>query len=164
MVERRVKHVVFFLIGLAFATRLGAQAEFTRHHGWIHLNGYSHHFAADDANDQLLGLGYTHYRRRYGPVIPAWEFDVFQDSGKKLSTYVGHSWTVPFKHLSAGVTAAVMYHRNFAAHNRLSTAPVAFPFLESRSERLKVRVYYIPPVRRASDQQIAVQILWAIRR
>jgi len=156
-----VKHFVFFLMGLVLAAPLGAQAEFTKHRGWVHLNGYSHHFAVEDANDQLLGIGYTHYRRLYGHVIPAWEFDAFQDSGKKLSTYVGHSWTFPLKYFSAGLTGAVMYHRNFAAHNRMSTLPVAFPFLETRGENLKARLYYVPPVRRASDQQVALQLMWA---
>lgn len=136
-----------------------AQPEFTDRHGWLHLNGYAHHFAVNDANDHLLGLGYTQYRRTYGRVIPAWEVDAFQDSGKKFAAYVGHSWTVPFRYFSAGLTGAIMYHHNFAAHNRLKTMPVAFPYLETRGTRLKARLYYVPPVRRASDEQVALQVM-----
>jgi len=158
-----VKRLLLSLWFCAGIVPVCAQSEFTAHRGWVHLNGYSHHFAAADANDQLLGLGYTHYRQRYGRVIRAWELDVFQDSARKFSGYVGHSWTVPFKHFSAGVTGAVMYHRNFAAQNKLKTLPVAFPFLETRGTRLKARLYYVAPVRRASDQQIALQLMWASR-
>jgi hypothetical protein len=158
-----VKVLLSCLVFAATACSAVAQSEFSEYRGWLHVNGYSHHFAAKDANDNLLGLGFTQYRRRYGRVIPAWEFDAFQDSGKRLSTYVGHSWTVPFKRASVGVTGALMYHRNFAAQNRLSVLPVAFPFVETRGTRVKARVYYVPPVRRASDQQLAVQLMCPLR-
>lgn len=159
-----MRRLLFFLIACAVAAHLHAESEFAAHRGWLHLNGYSHHFAVDDANDRLLGIGYTHYRRLYGRVLPAWEFDAFQDSAKKFSGYVGHSWTLPLRALSCGVTGAIMYHRNFAAQNQLKTLPVAFPFVESRGTGLKVRAYYIPPLRRASDAQLAVQVVWALRR
>lgn len=155
---------LFLVFLFAHSHSLRAQAEFTAHRGWLHLNGYSHHFAVDDANDQLLGVGYTLYRRRHGRVIRAWEVDAFQDSGKKFSAYVGHSWTFPFKYFSAGLTGAIMYHRNFAAQNRLSTLPVAFPFLETRGVRWKARLYYVAPARRASDQQIALQFMLPLQR
>jgi hypothetical protein len=154
-----VKIALLLLVGFGALHSLPAQAEFSDHRGWLHLNGYSHHFAASDANDRLLGIGFTHYRRLYGRVLPAWEFDMFQDSGQKFSAYIGHSWTVPFEWFSAGITGAIMYHRNFAAQNKLRTLPVAFPFIETRGTRLKVRLYYVPPVRSASDQQIALQLM-----
>ena len=163
-VERPVKPLVIFLTACAALAPLRAQDEFTQARGWLHLNGYSHHFAAADANDQLLGFGFTHYRRRYGRVLPAWELDLFQDSARKLSTYGGHSWTVPFERFSVGATAALMYHRNFATQNQLRILPVAFPFIETRGTRLKARLYYVAPVRNASDQQIAVQIMFPLWR
>lgn len=158
-----MKRLFFLFLLVGHTLPLIAESEFSEARGWLHLNGYSHHFAVRDANDQLLGVGYTHYRRRYGRIIPAWEFDAFQDSGKKFSAYVGHSWTFPFQYFSAGLTGAIMYHRNFAAQNRMNTLPVAFPFLETRGARLKARLYYVPPVRRASDQQIALQFMLPIR-
>jgi hypothetical protein len=159
-----VKLPAFVLIFFAAATTLFAAPEFTDHRGWLHLNGYTHHFAASDANDQLFGLGFTHYRRSYGRVLPAWEFDAFQDSGRKLSAYFGHSWTFPFRHFSVGVTGAIMYHRNFKSQNKLGTLPVAFPFIETRGSRIKARLYYVAPVRNASDQQIALQLMFPLWR
>lgn len=88
--------LLFFLIAGLGAASARAGSEFATDRGWLHFNGYSHHFAADDANDRLLGIGY--------------------------------------------------------------------PFVETRGTRLKVRAYYIPPVRRASDEQLAIQLVWALRR
>lgn len=140
-----------------------ATEEFTSRPTWAHVNGFSYHFAAPDANAALLGVGFTHYTRMFGRVLPAWEGDLFRDSGCKPSAYLGHSWTIPTRWLSVGATGAVMYHRNFAAQNRFRVLPVALPFVETRGERLKARLYYIPPVRRASDEQIAVQLMLAWR-
>jgi len=36
---------------------------------WLHVDGYSHHFAAPGANAALLGLGITRYEPRRGRVI-----------------------------------------------------------------------------------------------
>lgn len=152
------------IVRLLFLSMLGsvsvrAQAELSEVRTWIHLNGYTHHFAASDANNRLFGLGFTHYDRNYGRVRAAWEGDLFQDSACKPSGYLGRSWTFPVPFVSLGVTGAVMYHRNFAAQNRYRLLPVALPFLETRGGRLKVRAYYVPPVRRASDEQIALQLM-----
>lgn len=155
-VMKRYGLMLFLLVG---AASLRADQEFTANRGWLHVNGYSHHLAAPDANDALLGFGFTYYRRGYGRFLPAWEGDVFQDSARKPSVYLGHSWTMPTRRVSFGVTAALMYHRNFAAYHSAGIMPVAFPFLETRGSRVKARVYYIPPIRKASDQQIAVQIM-----
>ncbi|MEO5958861.1 MAG: hypothetical protein ABIZ49_03105, partial [Opitutaceae bacterium] len=48
------------------------EKERIRAQGWLHLNGYSHHFAAPDANARLLGTGVTWYRTNWGPVLRAW--------------------------------------------------------------------------------------------
>jgi len=37
--------------------------------------------------------------------------------------------------------------------------PVALPYLESRGTRYKVRLYYVPPIRRSSDHQVALQLM-----
>jgi hypothetical protein len=136
-----------------------AAPEFTQTRGWLHLNGYTHHFAAPDANDQLWGAGGTWYVRRYGPAAVAWEADVFQDSGRKLCAYVGQSWTFPTRLGHFGVTGGLMYHRNFAKQTRACILPIALPFWETGGERAKLRVYYIPPVRSRKDQQISFQLM-----
>ena len=152
-----------FLLLIIACSELPA-AEFTRTRGWLHANGYSRHFSADDANDRLLGLGFTYYTGRRGTWHTAWEGDVFRDSGRKVAGYVGYAWTRPTNWVSFGVTAALMHHRNFAAHNSLRILPVALPFLETRGERIKARIYYIPPIRRPSDHQVAVQLLLPLLR
>lgn len=127
--------------------------------GWLHLNGYTHHFEAPDANDNLLGVGATWYVKKWGRIARAWEADLFQDSGRKLSGYVGQSLTYRGRFANAGVTAALMYHRNFAKQNRWSVLPVALPYAELPLGKFSLRAYYIPPLRRGSDQQIAFQVL-----
>lgn len=155
-----------FLLGWLFLLSVAqAKPEFTQFRTWLHVNGYTYHFAAPGANDRLLGVGFTRYMPRRHFVIRAWEGDLFQDSGRRLSGYVGQSWTVPTRLVSLGLTGAVMYHRNFASHNRLWTLPVAFPFLEAGGPRVKARLYYVIPARRASDQQVALQLMlpWSFR-
>jgi hypothetical protein len=136
-----------------------AAPEFSQTRGWLHLNGYTHHFDAPGANDQLWGAGFTWYTRTYGAMVTAWEADVFQDSGRKLCAYAGGSLTTPTRWGNFGVTGALMYHRNFAKQTPMKILPVALPFWETRGERLKLRIYYIPPVRSRTDQQISFQLL-----
>lgn len=126
---------------------------------WLHLNGYSYHLVAKDCNSFLYGAGLTLYSRDTGRYRTAWEGDVFADSARKLSIYGGYSAVWKFGVLNAGATAAIMYHRNFHRENRFGILPVALPFVETGVRRVKVRIYYIPPVRRASDEQIAVQLM-----
>jgi len=145
--------------GLALCLSAAGAEEVAAYRGLLHVNGYTHHFAAPGANDNLLGLGVTWYDRRAGRFSMAWEADLFRDSGRQLSGYLGRSWTLPLRIGNVGVTGALMYHRNFASRNRLSVMPVALPYWETRGRWLRMRVYYVPPVRRASDQQIAFQIL-----
>jgi hypothetical protein len=132
--------------------------------GWLHLNGYTHHFTASDCNDRLFGLGGTWYTRSRGRMLTAFEADVFQDSARKPSAYVGHSWTAPFRFGSVGVTGALMYHRNFKTQNNWRLLPVALPFAETRLGGVKVRAYYVPPLRNASDHQIALQLMVPLAR
>src|SRR5262245_16473477 len=96
------------LVLLGCVTLGRAAPEFTQTRGWLHLNGYSHHFDAPDANDQLWGAGFTWYARRYGTTALAWEGDVFQDSGRKLCAYAGTSWTFSTRFGHPGLTAALM--------------------------------------------------------
>jgi hypothetical protein len=144
-----------------FLAALGSAqcSEFTDDPTWVHLNGYTRHFSATDCNDSLFGVGLTKYTRLDRTLITAWEADAFQDSARQLSAYVGYSWTAPTRWVSVGLTVAVMYHRNFLAEDSLGVLPVAFPYLETRGRGLKLRVYYVAPVRRASDEQVAVQLM-----
>lgn len=144
--------------GVRAAHGAGA-AEFTEFRGLLHLNGYTHHFAAPDANDNLFGPGFTWYGGRVGRFTMAWEADIFRDSGRKLSGYIGRSFTMPLHFGNVGVTGALMYHRNFATQNRLRILPVALPYWETRGTGLRLRFYYVPPIRNACDQPMAIQVL-----
>jgi hypothetical protein len=140
-------------------------AEAQRWRGYVHLNGYSHHFAAPGTNANILGTGVTWYTRSWGRVQTAWEADVFQDSAWKLSGYAGHSWTMPFRLGSVGATGALMYHRNFEKQCPVGVLPVILPFAETTVFRnAKLRAYYIPPLRNKCDEQVAFQLLIPFRR
>jgi hypothetical protein len=153
--------LLWFMIVLAPAS---AQGEGPRPPRWLHLNGYSHHFVAKDANAQLFGVGGTWYRKSGGKILRAWEADVFRDSGGKLSGHLGHSWTYTMRFVNLGATGSVMYHRNFASQNRWSILPVVLPYAEFPLRGSSLRLYYIPPVRDPDDHQLAVQLLIPIGR
>ncbi len=161
-VVKRLFLPLFFLMLGQIAV---AAPEFTQTRGWAHLNGYSHHFDAPDANNALFGAGFSWYVKRYGRTVQAWEGDVFLDSGRKVSGYFGRSLILPLGRFGgAGVTGALMYHRNFAKYNRANLMPVALPFFETGGEAMKLRIYYVPPVRSASDHQVAFQIMLPVWR
>jgi hypothetical protein len=153
------------LLALTLALVPSARAEDAHSRAWIHVNGYTHHFTARDANSHVFGTGVTWHRTRRGATRPAWEADVFQDSARKLSAYAGHSWTRPISRARIGATAALMYHRNFRAHTGAGVLPVVLPFVEVRpAAELKLRIYYIPPVRARDDHQMAVQLAVPLSR
>jgi len=152
------------LLASGVSLRAAGSPEFTYHRGWLHVSGYSHHFEAPDTNSKIFGGGFTWYSARSGNLITSWTADVYQDSARKLSAQVGRSWTLPLRWGSLGTTVAAMYHRNFKAHNPLSVMPVLLPFVETRGYRYKLRIYYVPPVRRRSDHQVALQLLTPVWR
>jgi hypothetical protein len=149
---------------LAWATFVHAAPEISEAPGWLHVNGYTHHFDAPGANDRLFGLGFTWYVRRFSTPVVAWEGDVFQDSACKLSGYLGQSWAFPTTFGNFGATGALMYHRNFVTQTRWRVLPVVLPFWETHGSRMKLRVYYIPPVRSRHDHQVTVQVLLPFSR
>lgn len=129
---------------------------------WFHLNGYTQHFDAPNTNSALFGVGFTWYQKPYHRILNGWEGDVFQDSARKPSGYLGYSGTIPFRIIGVGATVAIMYHRNFIDEDRWRILPVVLPFLEKGGEFFKVRLYYIPPVRRRYDQQVSLQLMTAL--
>ncbi|HVZ65984.1 MAG TPA: hypothetical protein VG936_15565 [Lacunisphaera sp.] len=147
------------LLVLFFTAGAWAQIEDLKPRGWLHLNGYTDHFDAPNANDELYGLGFTWYTKSAGHTERAWEGDVFRDSGNKLSAYAGHSWIYATRHWKAGLLAGLMYHRNFIKEDRWCLLPIALPFMELPLRAFSIRAYYVPPVRSRHDHQIAFQLL-----
>jgi hypothetical protein len=160
----RVVSSVIATVALANAVCGAGMPELAASHTMLHLNGYTHHFHAPGANDNLFGLGFTQYDRRAGRVTMAWEADIFLDSGNQLSGYAGRSWTMPLRFGKIGVTAAIMYHRNFLKQNNAGILPVGLPYWETPGSGARLRFYYIPAMRNASDHQIAIQLLTPLRR
>lgn len=152
----RLLALLFSLLVVACACRA---ADVIEPRGWLHLNGYSYHLIAKDCNSFLYGTGLTWYTRYTDSLHTAWEADVFADSARKPAAYVGYSVGLPLRWLTVGATGAIMYHRNFVAEDRFRILPVAVPFVEFGTRKVKLRVYYVPPVRRASDEQVCIQVL-----
>ena len=141
-----------------------AAAEPIAARGYLHLNGYTRHFSAPDANDALYGLGWTWYTQPRGRLLTAFEADIFEDSGRKLSAYIGYSWTATFRLANLGVTGALMRHRNFSPYNHACLLPVALPYGEFLVHGVKLRAYYVPPIRRKTDHQVAFQLMVPLLR
>jgi len=89
------------LLAINGSLRASGDPEFTYHRGWLHLNGYTHHFEVHDANAKLLGGGFTWYSTKSGIVIASWTADVYQDSARKLSGL----WVVPGRCRCAGAAS-----------------------------------------------------------
>lgn len=147
----------------AFLRSGSADEKFDRSHVWLHFDGLTYHFDAPGANSLLWGSGLTWYHKSSLPMLTAWEGDAFEDSERHLAAYLGHSWAIPFKYFNFGATAALMYHHDFASQNKYLTLPVVIPFLETHGRSLKLRIYYVPPVRNPTDQQVAAQLLLLFR-
>ena len=151
--------------GVSAAVVPGAVRAAEEPRAWLHVNGYSLHFHAPDANPYLAGLGLSLPAKPWGPFRASWVGDAFQDSGRKFSAYAGQAVTLPLgRGFDAGLTGALMYHRNFARHNRLSVLPVVLPFADYRLGTWKLRTYYVPPVRSVSDHQVAAQLMIPLDR
>src|SRR5688500_7465622 len=107
---RRCPLTIILLLALGPASRDALAAETVRARGWLHANGYTHHFSAPDTNANLFGAGFSWYTWRSEHLATAWELDFFQDSDRKFSGYVGRSWSIPLGQCQLGATAALMYH------------------------------------------------------
>src|SRR5215212_6920637 len=78
-----IRRMFFLFVFVTWpASRDAYGADMARARGWLHANGYTHHFAAPGANDNILGAGFTWYTWRSENLATAWEAVVFQDSGR----------------------------------------------------------------------------------
>ena len=135
---------------------------------WFHLNGLTIHFdkqpkPGETVNDYLFGGGFTwdfHATEKWTYAV---EFDAFLDSNEEISAILGPSARY---HLtswaSLGATGMVMYKEAFDRDYGFPVLPLALPFLQAGFEYLQVRMYYIPPVRRSTDEQLTFQLLFSL--
>lgn len=134
---------------------------------WFHINGLTIHFdkrpdPGETVNDYLFGTGFTWDFHRGQRWTFAVEFDVFLDSNEEISAILGPSARVRLIPLvEIGATAMAMYKEAFDRDYGFPVIPMALPFVQVGFEYLQLRMYYIPPVRRSTDEQLTFQLLVA---
>ncbi len=134
---------------------------------WFHLNGLTIHFdkrpePGETVNDYLFGTGFTWDFHRGSRWTFAVEFDIFWDSNEEISAILGPSARVRLiPMVEVGATAMAMYKEAFDRDYGFPVLPMALPFVQIGFEYVQLRMYYIPPVRRSTDEQLTFQLLVA---
>jgi len=131
---------------------------------YLHLNGYSIHFdkqpdPGETVNDYLLGLGGAVEFDTKGPLIWDISLDVFNDSNEEISVTFGPTVQYPLADwLGIGAAGFIMYKEAFQRDYNFPILPVPLPFLEGKTKYVHLRMFYIPPVRRSTDEQLVFQL------
>lgn len=131
---------------------------------YLHLNGYSIHFdkqpdPGETVNDYLLGLGGGIEFNTDGTLIWDISLDVFNDSNEEISVTLGPTVQYPLADwLGIGAAGFLMYKEAFQRDYGFPILPVPLPFLEGKTKYVHLRMFYIPPVRRSTDQQLVFQL------
>jgi len=110
-------------------------------------------------NDWPLGIGFNYELVRDPDWIWAVNADiVFFDSNDDFAGDIGTSvqWHNPV--VDVGMQFMILYKRNFENEWGVPIGPALFPYLQREFEFFAVRMYWIPPVRKASDNQVFFQI------
>lgn len=134
---------------------------------WFHINGLTIHFdkrpePGETMNDYLFGTGFTWDFYRGSRWTFAVEFDAFLDSNEEISAILGPSVRVRLiPMVEVGATAMAMYKEAFDRDYGFPILPMALPFVQVGFEYVQLRMYYIPPVRRSTDEQLTFQLLVA---
>ena len=145
---------------------------------YFHVNGLSYHFHGSPTSNAYLYGGGIHYDWLYlrdtrigflNGTMVAFEVDIFNDSQRHWAYAAGLSLTRPLKNVRSfsfdlGVTAGLIYKKNLRENSDLPLFPLAFPFVQFGTAKIKVRTTWIPPVRSAGDNQFFFQLLLRLRR
>jgi len=132
---------------------------------FLNLNGYAWHFEKGDeseekVNDWPLGVGLTYELKRKKDYIWTVDGDLFfVDSNNDFAAAVASSilWRTGF--IDIGARGGILYKQNFVDDWGVPLAPVILPFLQWESRYFAIKVIYIPPVRKSTDEQLFFQIL-----
>ena len=146
----------------AFTTSLGLPpVEKT----FVHLNGLTIHFdkrpePGQTVNDYLIGLGGSIQFETSGRFIYGATIDVFNDSNREIAVVVGPSAEIPLHdRFHLGASLFLFYKESFQRDNGFPFLVTPLPFADLRLlERLHLRTYYIPPVRKPTDHQLSFQL------
>ncbi len=132
---------------------------------FLNLNGYAWHFNKGDeseekVNDWPFGVGMTYELRRREDYIWTVDGDLFfVDSNRDFAAAAGSSifWRTPLVDL--GLRGGLLYKKNFEEDWGVPLGPVLFPVLQWELKYFALKVLYIPPVRKSTDQQLFFQVL-----
>lgn len=131
------------------------------------INGtiYAYHFNPDlewyeePLNEWTWGVGFTYELIRDPDYIWSVNADIIPyDSTRDFAADIGTSiqWHNPV--VDIGAQFMVLYKRNFETEWGIPVGPALFPYLHREFEYFALRMYWIPPVRAASDNQVIFQI------
>ena len=138
----------------------------------IHFNGYTLHITNDDPeiNSFLYGAGITWDIHQFesdismfdGSIL-ALEADAANDSLGQFAYLVGASWrkrVLPW--VALGINAGIMNKQNVKADSGYPVFPYAFPFVQTTFDfPVNLRFMWVPPVRKKTDNQIMMQLLYS---
>lgn len=131
------------------------------------INGtiYAYHFNPDlewheePLNEWTWGIGFTYELIRDPDYIWSVNADIIPfDSTRDFAADIGTSiqWHNPV--VDVGAQFMILYKRNFENEWGIPVGPALFPYLHREFEYFAIRMYWIPPVRAASDNQVIFQI------
>lgn len=161
------------LVAVALVLCLGTSMQTRADSAWkpsrqLHINGYALHITNDDdVNEFVVGLGLTWDIKRVDidwlnltDVVIAFDGDVLKDSNYEWSVGVGVSLRKSVGVFEVGALAGLTYKKNLQEDSGFPIFPYVLPFIQSNLDhRLNVRVVWIPPVRKSTDNQLVFQLL-----
>ncbi len=132
---------------------------------FLNLNGYAWHLnkgdeSEEEVNDWPFGLGLTYELRRKKNYIWTVDGDLFfVDSNNDFAAAAGSTILWRTKIVDIGARGGLLYKQNFVDDWGFPLGPVLLPVLQRDFGYFSVKVVYIPPVRKATDEQFFIQLL-----
>jgi len=132
---------------------------------FLNLNGYAWHLnkgdeSEEEVNDWPFGLGLTYELRRKKDYIWTVDGDLFfVDSSNDFAAALGSTILWRTKIVDIGARGGLLYKQNFVDEWGFPLGPVLLPVLQRDFGYFSVKVVYIPPVRKSTDEQLFFQVL-----
>lgn len=132
---------------------------------FLNLNGYAWHLKKGDeseekVNDWPLGLGLTYELKRKKSYIWTVDGDLFfVDSNNDFAAALGSTILWRTKIVDIGLRGGLLYKQNFVDEWGFPLGPVLLPTMQRDFKYFSLKVVYIPPVRKSTDEQFFFQVL-----
>ncbi|MEO0796555.1 MAG: hypothetical protein AAFX93_15400 [Verrucomicrobiota bacterium] len=132
----------------------------------INATIYAYHFNPElepfeePLNDWTWGIGFNYELIRDPDFIWSVNADIVPfDSTRDFAADIGTSiqWHNPV--VDVGAQFMILYKRNFENEWGVPVGPALFPYLQREFDFFALRMYWIPPVRKASDNQVIFQVM-----